>query len=1057
MWNRDYIGAFRWAPCYCYRGIAVVLFGRGALWSGVCVRLRRWIIPVALLVILSSSTFCAAAVTVTVNQASGQADPAISSPVHFTAVFSQSVAGFMDYDVILSGSAGATEATVTDIGNGMIYDIAVSGMTTNGTVIAQVPANAACAWSFGGPIYNTASTSTDNVITFNAFPTVTINQVSTQADPTNRSPINFTVVFSRAVTDFNAADVSISGTAPGTKIVKVTGSGSTYNVAVGGMTAPGTVVATIAGGVVMTASGFPNLPATSVDNTVSFDNVRPKVTINHAAAQADPTCKSPIMFSAVFSEPVTDFATGDVVLSGSAGATTAVVAGGGATYTITVSGMSKPGTVIATLAAGVGYDAAGNSSLASTSSDNVVAFDNVRPTVTINQSLSQPDPTTWSPISFTVAFSKPVTAFTADDVVISGTAAGTKVATVTGSGTDYSVSVSGMTSSGSVIASIPSGIAKDAVGNLNLASTSVDKVVYFKYPMWKPQVMGFSPSSGPLDIGVKLTFTSVYRDADGCDDISKCCLLVNNTLNSAQSICLWYDRVNNLIYLKDDANTGWGRGFAPGSSAILVNSQCVVYLDATTVTVTGNNLTIAWSIRLKSPMAAKNLYSWMYVADSIGNYDGWEKVGTHLLTTVNVSPGVNTISDAIESAMEGAKLFLAPGQYTQTVPMVVSGKSLVFVPKGIVTVDCTGLEGPSLDFRNSASVVQGSASAYLQIGTDAPGSGGSNCGIAVSGQVSETQFVTLNYVRVTHTDTSTAAAIRANSTANYPLTSLACYDCRVLDVGQDGFSCSGLEGDGVTMTCQHCFADGVGEDGFTAHQKSVMNTSDCEAQGGQTGFAPAFGCVWTSKNDYLHDNDSDTRKSNLYLVGGPNFAATGLRLGGVTGYHIRLAQYSDQPTVSSLDGMTVKGNAANWLFFGGTQATGLQTLNITNSSFGGIISGNGMDDCNSSSGSPVRVNLDSCTLAMNGSGKQMIASQPGKGTAWNIVNCLVQNTNAAGNGVLCLGNVSVHNCSIEAGLAAGIGVTGAGYNAASGSNTITAKTPFADKAMPQTGDTVNTP
>ena len=76
----------------------------------------------------------------------------------------------------------------------------------------------------------------------------------------------------------------------------------------------------------------------------------PAVTINQAAAQADPTGASPINFTVVFSEPVTDFATGDVTLSGTAGATTATVTGSGTTYNVAVSGMTGSGTVIATIA-----------------------------------------------------------------------------------------------------------------------------------------------------------------------------------------------------------------------------------------------------------------------------------------------------------------------------------------------------------------------------------------------------------------------------------------------------------------------------------------------------------------------------------------------------------------------------------------------------------------------------------------------------------------------------------------------------------------------------------
>ena len=48
----------------------------------------------------------------------------------------------------------------------------------------------------------------------------------------------------------------------------------------------------------------------------------PTVTIEQAAAQSDPTGASPINFTVVFSESTNDFATGDVTLAGTAGATT---------------------------------------------------------------------------------------------------------------------------------------------------------------------------------------------------------------------------------------------------------------------------------------------------------------------------------------------------------------------------------------------------------------------------------------------------------------------------------------------------------------------------------------------------------------------------------------------------------------------------------------------------------------------------------------------------------------------------------------------------------------
>ena len=57
----------------------------------------------------------------------------------------------------------------------------------------------------GNPESNTATQSGAVVINDATAPTVTINQAAGQADPTNASPINFTVVFSESVTDFATA------------------------------------------------------------------------------------------------------------------------------------------------------------------------------------------------------------------------------------------------------------------------------------------------------------------------------------------------------------------------------------------------------------------------------------------------------------------------------------------------------------------------------------------------------------------------------------------------------------------------------------------------------------------------------------------------------------------------------------------------------------------------------------------------------------------------------------------------------------------------------------
>ena len=326
--------------------------------------------------------------TVTINQAAGQIDPTGTSPINFTVTFSESVTDFDDTsDVTLSGTAGATTSVIT--GGPTTYNVAVSGMIGDGTVIASVPAGAAT----DGANLNAATTSIDNSVLYDTVtPSVTINQAVSQNDPTNSGTINFTAIFSEDVTDFNdVSDVTLSGTAAATAI-NITGGPKIYTVAVSGMSADGTVIADVPAGAALDAASQPNGASTSTDHTVSYDATAPTVTINQASGQSDPTNSSPINFTVVFSEAVTDFDdAADVTLSGTAGATSVNITGGPTTYDVAVSGMTSGGTIIANIPANVVQDLAGNNSASSTSTDNTVTF-TVDTTTTIT--LDQPDPST---------------------------------------------------------------------------------------------------------------------------------------------------------------------------------------------------------------------------------------------------------------------------------------------------------------------------------------------------------------------------------------------------------------------------------------------------------------------------------------------------------------------------------------------------------------------------------------------------------------------------------------------------------------------------------------
>ncbi|HUP92164.1 MAG TPA: Calx-beta domain-containing protein [Solimonas sp.] len=308
-------------------------------------------------------------------------------------------------------------------------------------------------------------------------PTVTIDQAAGQPDPSNDADIDFTVVFDESTTQFSSGDVTLGGAAGATTAV-VTGSGTTYNVAVSGMTGNGTVTATVNAAAITDLAGNASAASTSADNTVTFDAIAPTVTINQAAGQADPSNDSDIDFTVVFSEATTQFTAADVTLGGTAGATTKVVTGSGTTYNVAVSGMTGNGTVTAVVDAGTITDAVGNPSAASTSTDNTVTFDGNAPSVTINQATGQADPTNGA-IVFDVVFSEATGDFDASDVVLSGVGSSGATALIAGGPSAYSVTVSGMSADGFVVANVAAGAISDAAGNTSAASTSTDNTVTF--------------------------------------------------------------------------------------------------------------------------------------------------------------------------------------------------------------------------------------------------------------------------------------------------------------------------------------------------------------------------------------------------------------------------------------------------------------------------------------------------------------------------------------------------------------------------------------------------
>ncbi len=269
------------------------------------------------------------------------------SPIIVTITFSEAVTGFTPSvaagDIVIGGVGGVDSNPQTVSGAVYTFELTPSAQ---GTITIQVPSG-----STSDAATNSNSISNIFNITYDTVaPTVTINQklsAPAQSDPANSSPINFTVDFSESVTGFTEADVTLSGSANPTTAI-VTGSGTTYNVAVSGMTASGTVIASIPSTVAQDAAANNNNASTSTDNTVSFifDSTLPTV-ISSVRADPNPASTASVDFTVTFSEPVTGVDTSDFTLtySGVATATVSGVSGTGSVYTVSVNTGTGNGSI----------------------------------------------------------------------------------------------------------------------------------------------------------------------------------------------------------------------------------------------------------------------------------------------------------------------------------------------------------------------------------------------------------------------------------------------------------------------------------------------------------------------------------------------------------------------------------------------------------------------------------------------------------------------------------------------------------------------------------------
>jgi hypothetical protein len=141
-----------------------------------------------------------------------------------------------------------------------------------------------------------------------------------------------------------------------------------------------------------------------------------------------------------------------------------------------------------------------------------------------------------------------------------------------------------------------------------------------------PTTVSVTPSSGS---GLQQTFAFQYADPLGATDLTTVSAWFTSNFDPAtpsNSCLIYYVRATNLLYLYNDAGTGWLAPATPGAAGTLSNSQCSINMAAATVTTSGTNLTLNLPMTFTAEYAgAKTTY--MYAGESSAN-SGWQTMGS---------------------------------------------------------------------------------------------------------------------------------------------------------------------------------------------------------------------------------------------------------------------------------------------------------------------------------------------------------------------------------------------------------------------------------------------
>jgi len=207
------------------------------------------------------------------------------------------------------------------------------------------------------------------------------------------------------------------------------------------------------------------------------------------SAAPDPTRDSPIPVTVVFSEDVTGFTNTDITAgNGTVDDFTTVSA---SNYTLNLTPTSQ-GLITTDIPTDVAQGASSNDNAAAEQFSRI--YDSIGPTGAVTSTSGSP--TNAGAIGFSIAFNETVAGFESNDVTLltSGTATGAPPA-LSGSGSNYTVTINNVTGNGWLGIRVDGGVCTDLLGNTNSALQAVSNQIDTVRPTCAIARVGGTPTN----------------------------------------------------------------------------------------------------------------------------------------------------------------------------------------------------------------------------------------------------------------------------------------------------------------------------------------------------------------------------------------------------------------------------------------------------------------------------------------------------------------------------------------------------------------------------------